>query len=369
MTNRGDSLPLVILVGPEDKEQVVAAQMGLAPRLDYRLVAERMNGGRVQEMHPSSAQLAGAKAVRVLRSQSANLTAALHLLRTLPENAVIYATAEVWGLPISLAAAMLHRHRHAIVWQVHNTWSPSWLWLLRMICPILQVDGWICQTTYQTRLLRRVLRDRTTPVASISQGVDAGFFRPSGSPTSAHSPYILAIGVEGRNYPLLVQAATRLECQIIIHASSSWMAASTFIPNSIPPNVRVQNRRLSYVDLRALYDGASIVVVPLYDTPVATGITSILEAMAMKKAVVTTRSAGLPDVLVDGVTGRIVEPEAGALAAALAVDSERTAIAAKAHAAVNATCTLEMCATKLVDFICQAAARRNPETILYARNG
>jgi glycosyltransferase involved in cell wall biosynthesis len=358
MTSRSHGPPVVILIGPEDKEHVVATQNGLAPRLDYRLVAERVAGGRVQEMRPTSAQLAGSKAVRVLRSQGANLIAALQLLRTLPEDAVLYATAEVWGLPISLAAAMLRRRRHTIVWQVHQIWSPSWLWLLRILHPVLRVDGWICQTDHQSHLLRRMLRNRTTPVRSISQGVDAGFFKPPDSPASVQSPYILAVGAEERNYPLLLQAAARLESQVIIHASSAWIAAGKIAPGAIPANVRMQNQRLSYVDLRALYDGANAVVIPLYDTPVAAGITSVLEAMAMNKPVVATRSAGLPDLLVDGVTGRIVEPEAGALAAALAAESERETMAARAYAAVQAQYTIEAHAAQVAGFLEQLVAAR-----------
>lgn len=367
MMCRSDDRPVVILVGPEDKEHVALAQMGLAPRLDYRLVAERLNGGRVHEMRLSSARLAGTKAVRVLRSQSANLAAALRLLRTLPEDAVVYATAEVWGLPISLAAAMRRQRQQTVIWKVHQVWSRPWRLLLGLLSPVLPVHGWICHTPHQARLLRQMLGEQAL-IAFIPYGIDTHFFAPDRSWVATQPPYILAVGAEERNYPLLLQAVARLDLPVIIQVSSIWTTAREIQEGLIPANVRLQTRRISYVDLRALYAGAAVVAVSINDTPIAAGINNVLEAMAMGKAIVATRSHALPEVLADGVTGRIVEPEAGALAAALTADSQREAMAARAYAAINATCTLEMYATKLAEFICQVAAQHNPETIVHAHN-
>ena len=47
---------------------------------------------------------------------------------------------------------------------------------------------------------------------------------------------------------------------------------------------------------------------PLHDVDFQAGITTILEAMAMGKAVVCSRTAGQTDALVDGVTGIYVPP-------------------------------------------------------------
>jgi len=50
------------------------------------------------------------------------------------------------------------------------------------------------------------------------------------------------------------------------------------------------------------------VAVPLYDNDFQAGITSLLEAMAMGKAVVVTRTEGQTDVVIDGTTGLYVAP-------------------------------------------------------------
>ncbi len=63
-----------------------------------------------------------------------------------------------------------------------------------------------------------------------------------------------------------------------------------------------------FADLRQLYAEARFVVVPLFDVPFQAGITTILEAMAMGKAVVCSRTQGQTDALVDGVNGVYVEP-------------------------------------------------------------
>jgi glycosyltransferase involved in cell wall biosynthesis len=55
----------------------------------------------------------------------------------------------------------------------------------------------------------------------------------------------------------------------------------------------------NYRALRDLYARSSVVVVPLDDTDFQAGVTTILEAMAMGKAVVVTHSEGQTDVVED----------------------------------------------------------------------
>src|SRR5205085_547437 len=63
----------------------------------------------------------------------------------------------------------------------------------------------------------------------------------------------------------------------------------------------------SSVQQRYLAD-ADVVVMPLHDVPFQAGVTTILEAMSMGRAVVCSRSHGQGDVLVDGATGVFVPP-------------------------------------------------------------
>jgi glycosyltransferase involved in cell wall biosynthesis len=103
----------------------------------------------------------------------------------------------------------------------------------------------------------------------------------------------------------------------VIAAASPWSKR----PDStqavgVPTNVTVE--RLGFTALRELYATAAAVVVPLEQTDFQAGITTILEAMAMAKPVVCTRTRGQTDTIVEGVTGRYVEPgDATALRSAI----------------------------------------------------
>ena len=58
--------------------------------------------------------------------------------------------------------------------------------------------------------------------------------------------------------------------------------------------------------------------------------TSLLDAMAASKAIVATRTGGIPEVVVDGETGLLVPPrDATALAAAIVAAAERRRAAAR----------------------------------------
>jgi glycosyltransferase involved in cell wall biosynthesis len=60
--------------------------------------------------------------------------------------------------------------------------------------------------------------------------------------------------------------------------------------------------------LRRLYAPSSIVCLPLQPGIAAQGITTLLEAMAMGKAAISTRTAGLANYIVEGETGLTVAP-------------------------------------------------------------
>ena len=90
-------------------------------------------------------------------------------------------------------------------------------------------------------------------------------------------------------------------------AASPWSKHANETANrALPANVEA--RRYDYADLRLLYAEFSFVVVPLYETDFQAGVTTILEAMAMGKAVIVTKTIGQVDVVVDGVTGFMVAP-------------------------------------------------------------
>jgi glycosyltransferase involved in cell wall biosynthesis len=118
---------------------------------------------------------------------------------------------------------------------------------------------------------------------------------------------ICAVGQERRDYPTLVEAVTGLDLDVAIAAASPW---STYRDSAaglgVPPNVTARGYDL--FALRQLYADAAFVVVPLEDTDFQAGITTILEAMSMGRAVICTRTKGQTDAIVDGESGVYVPP-------------------------------------------------------------
>lgn len=156
--------------------------------------------------------------------------------------------------------------------------------------------------------------------------VDADFFAPAACrpalddflATLPPRPLICAVGLEMRDYPTLLRAVADLDVTVVIAAASPWSKrADSTQGQPLPPNVVV--RRFSHYELRHLYTVAAFVVLPLVENPFQAGVTTLLEALAMGKAVICTRTSGQVDVIVDGATGLYVPPgDADALRAAVA---------------------------------------------------
>jgi glycosyltransferase involved in cell wall biosynthesis len=133
-------------------------------------------------------------------------------------------------------------------------------------------------------------------VALIPYQADTEFWRPQ--PDIAEERLICSAGLEFRDYPTLVQAVEGLDVKVVIGAASHWSKrANTAAESEAPANVEVD--RFDYAALRRLYARSAIVVVPLDDVDFQAGVTTILEAMAMGKAVIVTHSLGQTDIVED----------------------------------------------------------------------
>jgi glycosyltransferase involved in cell wall biosynthesis len=126
--------------------------------------------------------------------------------------------------------------------------------------------------------------------------VDTEFWKPL--PGVAQERMICSAGLEFRDYPTLVQAVEGLDVKVRIGAASHWSKRRNTAANAEPPaNVEVD--RFDYFALREVYARASLVVVPLEEVDFQAGVTTLLEAMAMAKAVIVTHTAGQTDVVED----------------------------------------------------------------------
>jgi glycosyltransferase involved in cell wall biosynthesis len=142
----------------------------------------------------------------------------------------------------------------------------------------------------------------------IKHYVDQLFWSPRGT----EEDMICSAGSEMRDYGTLLEAlrGTDVRCHIASDhvrvdrlGFARRVSASRFVAKA-PANVTIGRR--PPVELRDLYARSRFVVVPLRPSDTDNGVNVILEAMAMGKAVICSRTRGQVDVVQEGVTGLFV---------------------------------------------------------------
>lgn len=132
------------------------------------------------------------------------------------------------------------------------------------------------------------------------------------SPRTGANDLICGVGAEMRDYPTLIEAmrSTDLTCHIAADhvrvPGSLRLVRDRRIPVdqfAVPADAKVTFGRRTTTELRDLYARSRFVVVPLVASDSDNGVTVILEAMAMGRAVVCSRTRGQVDVVKDGETG------------------------------------------------------------------
>jgi len=124
---------------------------------------------------------------------------------------------------------------------------------------------------------------------------DTSFWRPRPVPEER---LVSSAGLEHRDYQTLFRAVDGLDARVVVGAASHWSRQpNTALATARPSNVTVDS--FDYAGLRDVFARSAVVVVPLFDVDFQAGITTILEAMAMGKAVIVTRAAGQTDVIED----------------------------------------------------------------------
>ncbi len=167
-----------------------------------------------------------------------------------------------------------------------------------------QMDGIFVYAATQREYAIAELRIPEEKLHLIPFHADHRFYRPL---EVKQSNVICSAGLEWRDYPTLLGAVEGLKVEVKLAAASPWSKhKNETIDRELPANVSA--RRYEYHELRALYAESRFVVVPIYDNDFQAGVTTILEAMAMGRAVIATRTQGQRDVIRDGENGLYVPP-------------------------------------------------------------
>ncbi|MDB5058703.1 MAG: glycosyl transferase group 1 [Chloroflexi bacterium] len=189
----------------------------------------------------------------------------------------------------------LRRRRPRLVMIAHLLTPTKKRMLLRFLGMRHTTDCLIVHSTPQREAAVTHLGLKPEQVSLLPYQTDPLFWT-----SRSHAPkrQICSAGLEYRDYDTLVEAARDLDVAVTIAAASHWSRHEAGLgSDKLPGNVRVVS--LDYAALREAYADSLFVVVPLHDADNQAGITTILEAMAMGKAVVVSHTRGQTDVVRD----------------------------------------------------------------------
>jgi glycosyltransferase involved in cell wall biosynthesis len=225
---------------------------------------------------------------------------------------LLVAGSEKVGIPLACV-----KPSRPVVCVVHQIASPQ----KRRLLKLLNVPaGWM-RVGYQCNADRDLLTSYYGVPASRLIKFKAAPLRTFTPAPASEGRYVLSVGTSKRDYATFFSAIQSLsDIAAHVYASSRYfdpyrgsmplygrqsIAIKDHVSNSLMPDV---------------YRSARFVVLPLEDTyQYSAGATVALEAHAAGKAIVATRTHGMSDYVIDGVTGFIVPPgDTGAMRNAIA---------------------------------------------------
>jgi len=295
------------VVPPDLAEQIAR---GTRPRADYLELARALDADLLD--YAEARRSAGRFGRLLEQVGGANLLLAWASFTRRRRYRVVFTDGEQVGIPLAwlfkFCSAGRPRPRHLMIAHVLSVKKKmvffDWLGVHS------QVDRFFVYSTWQKRFIENRWQIPPQRVVHTPFMVDTRFFAIDRvMPTDAPArPMICSVGREARDYATLLAAARGLDVRLTIAAGSPWSKGADPTRNQeIPANVSV--RRFSSAELRQLYADSRFMVVPLHAVDFQAGVTVILEAMAMSRAVICSKAPGQTDVIVEGETGMYVAPQ------------------------------------------------------------
>lgn len=300
---------------PDDIDAQVAS--GSRPRIDYLEMSRAFPADLLDVA--AARQLTGwfGRLLERFGGKHFLIAWACFLLRN--RYAVIFTDGEQIGILLAFLLKFLHfgrRPRHLMI--VHILSVRKKMLFFDWLRVQSHIDTFLVYSSWQQRFILQRWALPSERVVFTPFMVDTAYFSPEHArPEPLERPMICSVGMEARDYPTLLEAVAGLPVDVIIVAGSFWSKrADTTRGRPVPPNVTVG--RYSWAELRQVYANCSLMVMPLQNVNFQAGVTALLEAMAMGKPVICSRSPGQSDVVIEGKTGLYVPPgDAAALRAAI----------------------------------------------------
>lgn len=212
------------------------------------------------------------------------------------DTTAVLSDGEHLGLPIAAARALRPQAATHVVIGHHLTTTAKRR-LLALPGLSRGIDRVVVHSSHQRDLLVDGTPLDDDSVVLVRYGVDTAFWSAP-STASMQSQLVVSAGREHRDYRTLAQAVSRLDVDVFVAGGSTHSPSSTSrLPAPWPSTIARQT--VGPVSLRERYADATVVVVPLVETDFPAGITVVLEAMSMGKAVVVSETAGMRGAVAD----------------------------------------------------------------------
>ena len=316
---------------------------GLRPLPEYRLLADRY-GVEIFDWSRAGGHAHRRTALHTLRQVTA------FGLSRLRNSGVIFSDGEHLGIPIAAAKALLGIETPQVTIG-HRLTSIRKRRLLELRAIRDGIDRVVVHSNSQLRAAASI---GLSP-ALVPYGIDTSFWSPIPSTEGA---LILSPGREQRDHRTLANACRGINARVVITAASAHSAGAR-MRKADPSSAVLERRVVSYGELRRLYAAASLVVIPLLDADFPAGVTTLLEAMAMGKAIVVSGTEGLADYVQNGETALAVpavNPDAlrDAIDRLLTNPAERVELGRRAREVALSRYGLQVYASRLFDVIVEA---------------
>lgn len=301
---------LVISVPEPDAATRAQIGAGLAPRRDFDELSRALNADVLYVDSAPPSRLARV-ARRVLGPRiGARVGLAFAVLALRKRYDVVFTDTDAVGLPLALMLKLRRVNARSLR---HVTLSHNLTSMRNPVASVAKRALFRCGIASHIHTMivhssaQRVLATSTfgmpaDRVVQLPYQVDAAFWDPvaaTGDGSRDVGATVLPIpGHECRDYPTMLGAIRGLDvdAKISTRRVTAEQAEMASRPEW-PENLRF--KEYDYPSLRELYAGARFVVVPLLPVDFQAGITVVLEAMAMGKAVIVSGISGQTDVVRD----------------------------------------------------------------------
>ena len=288
-----------------DPQLVTEIEQQLRPRIDYIEMARTFNADLID--YVEARRLSGWFGRLLEAIGGPNLTLAWASFQQRGNYKVIFTDGEHVGIPLAWFCKLGGSRgiRHLMITHILSVYKKMFFFDFFRLQS--HIDIFLVYSTWQKRFIERRWQVQPERVAFTPFMVDTRFFSPE-QVTAQARPMICSAGLEFRDYPTLIKVAADLAVEVVIAAGSPFSKRpNTAQQADLPANVTVS--RFTQYELRQLYADSLFVVMPLYNVDFQAGVTVILEAMAMEKAIICSGTPGQTDVVIDGETGIYVPPE------------------------------------------------------------